>query len=166
MNSCPDSDESESDLRKNWLIIIFSYFLVSKISKIILILFSPRSPLAIQFGRHEISTWYSSPYPQEYARLPKLYLCEFCLKYMKSRPILKRHVNKCNWRHPPGTEIYRKDDLAVYEVDGNVNKIYCQNLCLLVRKNIYYFLEIRSNLPKFSIFHEKICIVVSKVFPY
>ena len=27
-----------------------------------------RSPLAIQFGKHEISTWYSSPYPQEYAR--------------------------------------------------------------------------------------------------
>merc|ERR1712223_1987124 len=105
-----------------------------------------RSPLAIQFGRHEISTWYSSPYPQEYARLPKLYLCEFCLKYMKSRPILKRHVNKCNWRHPPGTEIYRKDDLAVYEVDGNVNKIYCQNLCLLVKlfldhKTLYYDVE-------------------------
>ena len=51
---------------------------------------SARSPLAIQFGKHEINTWYSSPYPQEYARLPKLYLCEFCLKYMKSRPILKR----------------------------------------------------------------------------
>ena len=69
---------------------------------------SARSPLAIQFGKHEISTWYSSPYPHEYARLPKLFLCEFCLKYMKSRPILKRHVTKCSWRHPPGTEIYRK----------------------------------------------------------
>ena len=67
-----------------------------------------RSPLAIQFGRYEISTWYSSPYPHEYARLPKLFLCEFCLKYMKSRPILKMHVRKCAWRHPPGTEIYRK----------------------------------------------------------
>ena len=105
-----------------------------------------RSPLAIQFGKHEISTWYSSPYPQEYARLPKLYLCEFCLKYMKSRPILKRHVNKCNWRHPPGTEIYRKDDLSVFEVDGNTNKIYCQNLCLLVKlfldhKTLYYDVE-------------------------
>ena len=102
--------------------------------------------MAIQFGKHEISTWYSSPYPQEYARLPKLYLCEFCLKYMKSRPILKRHVNKCTWRHPPGTEIYRKDDLSVFEVDGNVNKIYCQNLCLLVKlfldhKTLYYDVE-------------------------
>ena len=107
---------------------------------------SARSPQSIQFGKHEISTWYSSPYPQEYARLPKLYLCEFCLKYMKSRPILKRHVAKCSWRHPPGTEIYRKDNLSVYEVDGNVNKIYCQNLCLLVKlfldhKTLYYDVE-------------------------
>ena len=105
-----------------------------------------RSPLAIQFGKHEISTWYSSPYPHEYARLPKLFLCEFCLKYMKSLPILKRHVRKCTWRHPPGTEIYRKDDLSVFEVDGNVNKIYCQNLCLLVKlfldhKTLYYDVE-------------------------
>merc|ERR1712051_1072919 len=105
-----------------------------------------RSPLAIQFGKHEISTWYSSPYPQEYARLPKLFLCEFCLKYMKSRPILRRHIQKCIWRHPPGTEIYRKDELSVYEVDGNTNKIYCQNLCLLVKlfldhKTLYYDVE-------------------------
>jgi hypothetical protein len=33
-----------------------------------------RSPSKIQFGRYEITTWYSSPYPQEYARygLPRL----------------------------------------------------------------------------------------------
>ena len=29
---------------------------------------STRSPPLIQFGRYEIVTWYSSPYPQEYAR--------------------------------------------------------------------------------------------------
>ena len=50
------------------------------------------------------------------------------------------------WRHPPGTEIYRKDNLSVFEVDGNVNKIYCQNLCLLVKlfldhKTLYYDVE-------------------------
>merc|ERR1712130_16336 len=57
-----------------------------------------RTPQMIQFGRFDITTWYSSPYPQEYARLPKLFLCEFCLKYMKSRSILDRHVSKCPWR--------------------------------------------------------------------
>merc|ERR1711953_986613 len=105
-----------------------------------------RTPKMIQFGRYHITTWYSSPYPQEYAKLPKLFLCEFCLKYMKSRPILDGHIQKCIWRHPPGVEIYRKDGMSVFEVDGNTNKIYCQNLCLLVKlfldhKTLYYDVE-------------------------
>ncbi|KAG8434960.1 hypothetical protein GDO86_013065 [Hymenochirus boettgeri] len=76
-----------------------------------------RYPSVIEFGKYEIQTWYSSPYPQEYARLPQLYLCEFCLKYMKSRSILLRHLKKCRWFHPPANEIYRKDDLSVFEND-------------------------------------------------
>ncbi|XP_018413654.1 PREDICTED: histone acetyltransferase KAT6B [Nanorana parkeri] len=105
-----------------------------------------RYPSFIEFGKYEIQTWYSSPYPQEYARLPKLYLCEFCLKYMKSKNILLRHLKKCGWFHPPANEIYRKDDLSVFEVDGNISKIYCQNLCLLAKlfldhKTLYYDVE-------------------------
>ncbi|XP_045478193.1 histone acetyltransferase KAT6B-like isoform X2 [Harmonia axyridis] len=105
-----------------------------------------RCPAAIEFGKYEISTWYSSPFPQEYARLPKLFLCEFCLKYTKSKAVLERHQDKCTWRHPPGTEIYRYQNLSVFEVDGNVNKIYCQNLCLLAKlfldhKTLYYDVE-------------------------
>lgn len=105
-----------------------------------------RCPAAIEFGKYEIQTWYSSPFPQEYARLPKLFLCEFCLKYTKSKAVLERHQDKCTWRHPPATEIYRCQDLSVFEVDGNVNKIYCQNLCLLAKlfldhKTLYYDVE-------------------------
>ncbi|KAL0105778.1 hypothetical protein PUN28_015888 [Cardiocondyla obscurior] len=107
---------------------------------------APRNPAAIVFGRYEVETWYSSPFPQEYARLPKLFFCEFCLKYTKSRAVLDRHMDKCQWRHPPATEIYRCDDLSVFEIDGNVNKIYCQNLCLLAKlfldhKTLYYDVE-------------------------
>ncbi|KAM9282459.1 histone acetyltransferase KAT6B isoform 5-T5 [Cariama cristata] len=76
---------------------------------------SGRYPSVIEFGKYEIQTWYSSPYPQEYARLPKLYLCEFCLKYMKSKNILLRHSKKCGWFHPPANEIYRRNDLSVFE---------------------------------------------------
>lgn len=105
-----------------------------------------RHPTVIEFGKYEIQTWYSSPYPQEYSRLPKLFLCEFCLKYMKSKRMLYRHMQKCDWTHPPATEIYRQNDLSVFEVDGNVNKIYCQNLCLLAKlfldhKTLYYDVE-------------------------
>ncbi|KAM7171182.1 histone acetyltransferase KAT6B isoform 5-T9 [Macrochelys suwanniensis] len=74
-----------------------------------------RYPSVIEFGKYEIQTWYSSPYPQEYARLSKLYLCEFCLKYMKSKNILLRHSKKCGWFHPPANEIYRRNDLSVFE---------------------------------------------------
>ncbi|KAK7148599.1 hypothetical protein R3I93_012819 [Phoxinus phoxinus] len=105
-----------------------------------------QSPPLIEFGKYEIQTWYSSPYPPEYSRLLKLYLCEFCLKYMKSQDILQRHSKKCGWFHPPANEIYRKDNLSVFEVDGNISKIFCQNLCLLAKlfldhKTLYYDVE-------------------------
>ncbi|XP_052765679.1 histone acetyltransferase KAT6B-like isoform X2 [Mya arenaria] len=105
-----------------------------------------RYPPCIEFGKYEINTWYSSPYPQEYARLSKLYICEYCLKYMKSRSVLQRHMNKCGLQHPPANEIYRHNNLSVFEVDGNVSKIYCQNLCLLAKlfldhKTLYYDVE-------------------------
>ncbi|XP_044193527.1 histone acetyltransferase KAT6B isoform X2 [Thunnus albacares] len=107
---------------------------------------SMRCPAVIEFGKNEIQTWYSSPYPPEYSRLQKLYLCEFCLKYMRSKNILQRHTKKCGWFHPPANEIYRKDDLSVFEVDGNVSKLFCQNLCLLAKlfldhKTLYYDVE-------------------------
>ncbi|CAJ1080328.1 histone acetyltransferase KAT6B isoform X1 [Xyrichtys novacula] len=107
---------------------------------------SMRCPAVIEFGKYEIQTWYSSPYPPEYSRLQKLYLCEFCLKYMRSKDILQRHTKKCGWFHPPANEIYRKDDLSVFEVDGNVSKLFCQNLCLLAKlfldhKTLYYDVE-------------------------
>ncbi|KAF0025511.1 hypothetical protein F2P81_022392 [Scophthalmus maximus] len=107
---------------------------------------SLRCPALIEFGKYEIQTWYSSPYPPEYSRLQKLYLCEFCLKYMRSKNILQRHTKKCGWFHPPANEIYRKDNLSVFEVDGNVSKLFCQNLCLLAKlfldhKTLYYDVE-------------------------
>ncbi|XP_051926726.1 histone acetyltransferase KAT6B isoform X2 [Hippocampus zosterae] len=105
-----------------------------------------RCPAVIEFGKYEIQTWYSSPYPPEYSRLHKLYLCEFCLKYMRSKNILQRHTKKCGWFHPPANEIYRKGGLSVFEVDGNVSKLFCQNLCLLAKlfldhKTLYYDVE-------------------------
>lgn len=60
--------------------------------------------------------------------------------------MLERHQDKCSWRHPPGTEIYRCGEISVFEVDGNINKLYCQNLCLLAKlfldhKTLYYDVE-------------------------
>jgi histone acetyltransferase MYST1 len=100
----------------------------------------------IELGKWEIDTWYFSPYPEEFAHCQKLYICEFCLKYMKKKKTLNRHKLKCDLRHPPGNEIYRQANLSMFEVDGKKNKIYCQNLCLLAKlfldhKTLYYDVE-------------------------
>ncbi|CAK7289127.1 Histone acetyltransferase KAT7 [Vulpes lagopus] len=100
----------------------------------------------IAFGHYELNIWYHSPYPEEYARLGWLYMCEFCLKYMKSQTILRRHMAKCVWKHPPGDEIYCKGSVSAFKVDGKRNQSYCQNLCLLAKlfldhKTLYYDVE-------------------------
>ncbi|XP_028659052.1 histone acetyltransferase KAT5 isoform X1 [Erpetoichthys calabaricus] len=97
----------------------------------------------IELGRHRLKPWYFSPYPQELTTLPILYLCEFCLKFVKSLKCLQRHLTKCNLRHPPGNEIYRKGTISFFEIDGRKNKTYSQNLCLLAKcfldhKTLYY----------------------------
>ena len=98
---------------------------------------------SIVLGQYEIDSWYFSPYPLP-TPLSKLYLCEYCLKYMRKESTLQRHATKCPWRHPPGVEIYRKDNLSVWELDGkSPAKLYCQNLCLLAKlfldhKTLYF----------------------------
>jgi histone acetyltransferase MYST1 len=87
----------------------------------------------IQIGKYEIDTWYFSPYPEEYGKQPKLWICEYCLKYMKFEKTYSRHVGLCTLRQPPGKEIYRKGTISMFELDGRDHKIYCQNLCLLAK---------------------------------
>lgn len=87
----------------------------------------------IQFGRYEIDAWYFSPYSDEYGKQCKLWICEFCLKYMRFEDSFRQHQITCMIRQPPGKEIYRKGTISVYEVDGLQSKIYCQNLCLLAK---------------------------------
>lgn len=95
-----------------------------------------------------------------------IFICEFCLKYRKSEKCLERHLVfpfqrkdhsylkhnffflaicqvKCNLRHPPGNEVYRKQTISFFEIDGRKNKAYAQNLCLLAKlfldhKTLYY----------------------------
>ena len=46
----------------------------------------------IYLGNYKIGTWYYSPYPDEYKHVSCMYLCEFCLKYMKYPHSLVQHV--------------------------------------------------------------------------
>lgn len=97
----------------------------------------------IYMGKWELEAWYFSPYPEEYAKQERLFVCEFCLKYMKKRKTMLRHSGECPCRRPPGMEIYRKNNISVFEVDGKEHRVYCQNLCLLAKlfldhKTLYY----------------------------
>lgn len=77
----------------------------------------------IEFGRYEIHTWFTSPYPPDYTQLDKIYICEYCLKCFRTTPTLQRHTEACPLPHPPGVEIYRKDQVSVFEVDGEMHKV-------------------------------------------
>lgn len=97
----------------------------------------------IVLGKYEIDTWYFSPYPEEYAGDDKLYICEYCLKYMKKQKTLINHCHQCHMKSPPGRLIYDDGELTMFEIDGKDHKLYCQNLCLLSKlfldhKTLYY----------------------------
>jgi len=72
----------------------------------------------IIMGRHEVETWSFSPYPEEFSQYDVTYICEFCLEPVPCRRSFERHRKKCTLRHPPGNEIYGKDSLSFYEIDG------------------------------------------------
>ncbi|KAH9928673.1 uncharacterized protein B0H18DRAFT_1156648 [Fomitopsis serialis] len=91
----------------------------------------------IRFGDHDIDTWFDAPFPEEYANISdgRLWYCEFCLKYMRSKFLANRHLMKCKMRFPPGDEIYRDGPISIFE-----------NLCLLSKmfldhKSLFYDVE-------------------------
>ena len=51
----------------------------------------------IQMGKYEIDTWYFSPYPEEYGKVPKLWVCEYCLKYMRMEKTYRHHIVRLFW---------------------------------------------------------------------
>ncbi|KDD73860.1 MOZ/SAS family protein [Helicosporidium sp. ATCC 50920] len=102
---------------------------------------------SIELGRFVMETWYFSPLPPAYRECRKLYFCDYDLAFFRKRSQMLRHVRKCRLQHPPGTEIYRSGDIAMYEVDGRKDKTYCQNLCFLAKlfldhKTLYYDVDL------------------------
>ena len=88
----------------------------------------------IEIGGCTIDTWYYSPYPFEYEKQPKLYICNFCLKYMRKPKTLKSHAEySCKFNGPPGKLIYEDKtysgdtftSVSAYMIDGKENRLYC-----------------------------------------
>jgi histone acetyltransferase HTATIP len=58
----------------------------------------------VQLGTWDLYPWHKSPYPDEYAALPKIFLCNFCLQYFKSPEQLQVGGFAAEAARPPGAK--------------------------------------------------------------
>ncbi|KAI5187348.1 histone acetyltransferase MYST2 [Nematocida homosporus] len=95
----------------------------------------------------EMKPLFASPYPEEYVRYGNLYICGQCLDCFSSEYTRARHKLKCFNVYPPGQLLYLDTDgVCIFEVEGSLQKSYCQSLCLLAKmflnhKTLYYDVE-------------------------
>ncbi|OII73153.1 histone acetyltransferase [Cryptosporidium ubiquitum] len=87
----------------------------------------------VRIGKFILDTWYFSPLPDEYQNVDTLHFCEYCLDFFCFEDELIKHLSRCQLRHPPGNEIYRKDSISVFEIDGALTRGYAENLCYLAK---------------------------------
>ncbi|KAJ4338923.1 SAS complex subunit [Didymella glomerata] len=109
----------------------------------------PATPnvLEVVFGSLLIKPWYPSFYPEELVgrKVERLYVCQWCFKYTKELTGFIKHLRACPLRssEPPGTHVYTSNGYSLYEIDGEKNKLYAQNLCLFAKlfldtKSVFY----------------------------
>lgn len=108
------------------------------------------------YGKYEIDAWYYSPYPTEFgSKIDRLYVCEYCLRYMNKETQLESHKVKtkdndgndvftiiqaiCKEKKPPGRMIYANGKIKVYEVDGQEHKVNSRNITTCVCMLTYLF---------------------------
>ena len=65
----------------------------------------------------------TDPTSKSYANLPRSTIMIYIITVITEHSILLNFQAKCVWRHPPGDEIYRKNNISVFEVDGKKNKV-------------------------------------------
>ena len=101
----------------------------------------------LNFSLYFLVARYFSPYPKEFypdGPVECLYICEFSFRFFRTKSELRRYLgNPYLQRHPPGTEIYRDNNVSMFEVDGGVERLYCQNLCYFAKlfldhKTLYF----------------------------
>ncbi|KAI6107360.1 acyl-CoA N-acyltransferase [Pisolithus croceorrhizus] len=69
-----------------------------------------------------------------------LWVCDRCFKYITEGPVWEIHVRKCDRRHPPGRKVYQRGAHTIWEVDGAIEKLYCQNLSLFGK----FFIDVKT----------------------
>ncbi|KAM0751464.1 acyl-CoA N-acyltransferase [Meredithblackwellia eburnea MCA 4105] len=77
----------------------------------------------------------------------RLFVCRGCFKYMVHEGAYKAHEKTCDFKHPPGRKVYQRGAHTIWEVDGAIQKLYCQNLCLFSKLFIehkYMFFDLEG----------------------
>ena len=87
----------------------------------------------LRLSCYKIQAWYFSPFPDPYNSLETVYCCEFCMRLFCTEREFDDHTRRCTATHPPGDEIYHKNEISIYEVDGSFSTRYCVNLCLITK---------------------------------
>ncbi|KAI4091814.1 MAG: hypothetical protein LQ344_003918 [Seirophora lacunosa] len=101
----------------------------------------------VVLGDLSFRTWYPSYYPEELVgrEIEKLYVCQWCFKYCRDIVPFAAHRKLCHARSEPpaGQLIYSKDEYTIYEVDGEEDQLFSQNLSLFAKlfldnKSVFY----------------------------
>ncbi|WVQ65470.1 uncharacterized protein L199_003646 [Kwoniella botswanensis] len=76
----------------------------------------------------------------------RLWVCDLCFKYMKTRTGWDRHTSSCTMLQPPGRKVYQRGSYTIWEVDGANATLYCQNLSLFGKlfidhKSVFFHVE-------------------------
>ncbi|KAK6907883.1 hypothetical protein I203_101884 [Kwoniella mangroviensis CBS 8507] len=76
----------------------------------------------------------------------RLWVCDLCFKYMKTRTGWDRHTSSCKILQPPGRKVYQRGSYTIWEVDGANATLYCQNLSLFGKlfidhKSVFFHVE-------------------------
>ncbi|KAI5475310.1 histone acetyltransferase [Pseudohyphozyma bogoriensis] len=77
----------------------------------------------------------------------RLFVCDGCFKYMLHEAAHTAHKKVCTFRNPPGRKVYQRGAHTIWEVDGAVEKLYSQNLCLFSKLFIehkYMFFDVEG----------------------
>ncbi|WRT66750.1 uncharacterized protein IL334_003713 [Kwoniella shivajii] len=76
----------------------------------------------------------------------RLWVCDLCFKYMRTRTGWDRHTSSCAMLQPPGRKVYQRGSYTIWEVDGAYSTLYCQNLSLFGKlfidhKSVFFHVE-------------------------
>ncbi|KAI5287491.1 hypothetical protein KEM54_005960 [Ascosphaera aggregata] len=101
---------------------------------------APRRTLPyVVLGNVRFRTWFDNIYPEEI--VPRdtdtIYVCQYCFRYTPCEDSFVIHLRRCGVKaegKPPGLKVY--DDgkgYAVWEIDGEKEKLFAQNLSLFAK---------------------------------